>query len=149
MYPNVVTTTPRSFNRTPKNKDDLIAKEMNKIRNEFLANETNTRRSKAIETNEKMKKVMDAWLGNTTETIFREYKKVVEGIKLERDKLMNIREKEHERLKQEKLEQLLMAKKEVRMYPLETCPSCLVVFQKTRMHAESIIHSSPTISALS
>jgi len=122
---------------------------MNKIRNEFLANETNTRRSKAIETNEKMKKVMDAWLGNTTETIFREYKKVVEGIKLERDKLMNIREKEHERLKQEKLEQLLMAKKEVRMYPLETCPSCLVVFQKTRMHAESIIHSSPTISALS
>ena len=67
-----------SFNRVPIDDDD-VAEEIKKIRNDFLTNEVNTRRSGAIETNIKMKKVMDAWIGTTIEDIFREWKIAVEN----------------------------------------------------------------------
>ena len=114
-----------SFNRVPIDDDD-VAEEIKKIRNDFLTNEVNTRRSGAIETNIKMKKVMDAWIGTTIEDIFREWKIAVEHIKRERKKSQRLQVEEQKRLQDEKEAQLLMAKKEVSLARIE----CLWIVSK-------------------
>ena len=93
--------------------DEDIAEEISKIRPEFFTHEVDARRSNAMETNRKIKKVMDAWLGCTIEDIFREWKIVVVDIKRDRQKSQLLKTKELKRLKQEEEEHALMAQKEV------------------------------------
>ena len=75
--------------------------------------EVETRRSKAIQTNTKMKRVMDAWLGTTVDDVFREWKVTVERLQREKRRSQSLELIERKRYQEEKDQLLLLAQREV------------------------------------
>lgn len=96
--------------------DEALVQAMDRIRAGFIKKEVDTRRRNTIETNEKMKKIMDAWMGCTAEDIFHQWKHVVECLKEEKAILAKREERERLRLQNEENEKLRMAQLELSLW---------------------------------
>lgn len=93
------------------------------VRNDFISKEIDGRRKKAIETNEKLKMVLDAWLGLTIEDVFIAWKNIVNKLRIQRIKDDDKRKEEKERHDLEEKEQQIMALEEVSERKL-----CILIF---------------------
>ena len=99
--------------RTRKDRNDRLASEIVRVHDEYVTNEVQIRRTQAQETNAKMKKVMDMWLGNTIEELFKGWKKIMICSKVERENFRTLHEKERLRMDQEENQRIDIAKQEV------------------------------------
>ena len=97
-------------------EDAALVKEMQKLREEYIKKEVENRRINAIETNKKMMKIMDAWLGCKIEDVFRHWKVETKHLKCEREKADQLRKKERRRLQDEEQEKLQMVRKELTLW---------------------------------
>lgn len=108
-----------SFRKSQKAQSADLVKEMQKLREEYIKKEVESRRINAIETNKKMMKIMDAWLGCKIEDVFRHWKVETKRLKCEREKADQLRERERRRLQDEEHEKLQMVKKELSLWNQE------------------------------
>ena len=96
-----------------KKQEKEIREAMVAIRNEFITKEIESRGAKAIETNRKMKTVIDAWLGLTTEDIFLAWRRRIDLVNSRKRNDDIKSQMEKERLDLEEKEKEAMAWNEV------------------------------------
>ena len=63
-----------------------IQEVMKRICNDFITKEIESKREIAIETNKKLKMVLDAWIGLTIEDVFSAWRSIVFELKIQRIK---------------------------------------------------------------
>jgi hypothetical protein len=99
--------------RTKKDRNDRLANEIVRVRDEYITNEVRMRRTEAQATNAKLKKVMDMWIGNKIEELFQGWKGIMIRSKIERENIRILHEKERQRMDQEENQKITVAKQEV------------------------------------
>ena len=90
-----------------------IQEAMKKICSDFITKEIESKRQTAIDTNRKLKMVLDAWIGLTIEDVFSAWKSIVFELKIQRIKDENKQQIEKERYDLEEKEKQSMAFDEV------------------------------------
>ena len=93
-----------------------IKEEIVQIQDEILTNEINLSRNRAMEVNRKLRMVLKAWVGLTTEDIFSEWRHIVVHLKVQRKKDDKARKLENQRRELEEKEKESMALDEVRWF---------------------------------
>ena len=91
-----------------------IKEEIVQIQDEILTNEINSSRNRAMEVNRKLRLVLKAWVGLTTEDIFSEWRYIVVHLKAQRKNDEKVRNLENQRRHLEQKEKEWMALNEVR-----------------------------------
>ena len=84
------------------------------MRQEFVEKEVKARRDEAIETNNKMKRIMKSWMGLSIEDCFFEWKNMVSRQKKQRGKDKRAKNKVEKIEYESELARLDYARKEVR-----------------------------------
>lgn len=96
-----------------KKVEKEIRDAMAEVRSDFISKEIESRRAEAIATNEKLRLVLDAWVGLTVEDVFIGWKNTVAELNQQRiQDAVNQREEE-DRCELEHIEKLKMASDEV------------------------------------
>lgn len=93
-----------------------IQETMKNICNDFIAKEIESRKTTAIETNKKLKTILDAWIGLTIEDVFIAWKNIVFELKIQRIKDENKQQIEKERCDLEEKEKQAMALDELQLW---------------------------------
>ncbi len=93
-----------------------IREEMLRIQDEIISEEVDSRRKRAVEVNKKLRMVLKAWLGLTTEDVFSGWKHLVYELKIQRLTDEQTRNEEQNRLHLESKEKERMAMNEVRVF---------------------------------
>jgi hypothetical protein len=95
--------------RVEKEIDEVIVQ----IRNDFITKEIESSRSIAVENNNKLKMVLNAWVGLTAEEIFNDWKQIVIERKTKGTNDDKTQQLEQMRIYEEGVEKKMMATKEV------------------------------------
>ena len=93
-----------------------IKEEMLRIQDNIISQEVDSRKNRATEVNSKLRMVLKAWIGLTTDEIFSGWKNTVFELKNQRAKDKMTKEQELNRLELENKEKELMALREVRQF---------------------------------